>query len=498
MNHTSARFLSLALAVIFLLSAAGMSLGALFSGVEVYAQDSSATLNDIQFCLVSSTGMVSSSGVDTKGGRYVLKDGETYQFSAVVNDPKLKLDDVEKGLKILSAELTGSNAFDMPGSNSGKIGELSSLASGSGGIRYKVTFSNVEYRRKKSTDEFQFDLKTNGGALEEKKGWAVPVIDSDEAERNPYYPSNGDDEEESSSSKVDIEPPTPTIIVSKYDYGGGVLTAASDFTLRIRFTNTSKKLPVDNIVMKVTMPDAFTLTNSSNTFYVEKLGKQTSLERELSITVKPSAEPISHVVKIAFTYEAVIDEKRKQLTSEQEISIPVSQLDRFSFTPIEAPPEMYVGDSSSIEAKFVNKGKSTVFNVTAEILGNISQPGQRQFIGNIESGKEETADFLIEPKAAGEVQGEVIITYEDANMRITTLRQPFNAMAKVMDMQPPVEDTMGEGMGEPPKPETWYGKIPIWTWVAGGAGLLIVVTFISKLVRHYREKKLLEDDDEDF
>lgn len=494
MNRTSTRFLSLALAVIFLLSAAGMSLNALFRGVEAHAEDKdSAYTRDTK--VVRENG--SSVAVDTNG-RYILEDGVRYQFSAKVFDTRLRMGDVQSGVKNFDAKLlSGSGAFDIPGSNDGTVSELSSLTGDVTGVQYKVMFEDVLYRRKYSTDELKFSVTIKLKERTLTQDFSIPVVDSYDSNRYPYY-GNDDDDDESSSSKADIEPPTPTIIVSQYDYGGGMVTAASDFTLRIRFTNTSKKLPVDNIVMKVTMPEAFTMTNSSNTFYVEKLSKQSSLEREVAITVKPSAEPISHVIKIAFTYEAVIDEKRKQLTSEQEISIPVSQLDRFSFTPIEAPPEIYVGDSSSIEAKFVNKGKSTVFNVTAEIIGNITQPGQRQFIGNIESGKEETADFLIEAKAAGEVQGEVIITYEDANMRVTTLRQPFNAMATAMDIQPPFEETMGEGTGEPPKPETWYGKIPIWTWVAGGAGLLIVMTFISKLVRHYREKKLLEDDDEDF
>ena len=146
-----------------------------------------------------------------------------------------------------------------------------------------------------------------------------------------------DDDDDDSSSKPDIAPPTPNIIVSEFDYGSGSVTAASNFDLKITFTNTSQKLPVDNIVLKVTVPEAFTMNGSSNTFYIDKLSKNSSVQRTLHLSVKPNAEPISHPIKLSFAFESVIEEARKQFTSEEEISIPVSQLDRFSLEPVEVP-----------------------------------------------------------------------------------------------------------------------------------------------------------------
>lgn len=368
-----------------------------------------------------------------------------------------------------------------------------------GGVEYTITFSDVTYRGRNN----YLILELNYMGLDyidyplDRYDLYEPAPDDNNNNNN--YPDD-DDDHNSSSSKPDIPPPTPNIIVSTYDYGGGNVTAAGNFTLTMTLMNTSKRVNVDNVVMKLSVPEAFTLTSSSNTFYIERIAKRSSVERTVNLSVKPNADAISHPIKVSFTYESVINDERKQFSAEQDISIPVSQLDRFSLNPVEMPSEIYVGEDSSIEATFVNKGKSTVYNVTAEITGNLSQPGQRQFIGNVESGKEESADFLIGALEAGTISGEVVISYEDANMNVNELRSPFTTTAVSFEMPAPDPglDVMNpDDIGEAP-PEPWYQKIPVWGWTTGGVTAIILLSFAAKAMRRHRELKLLEDSDEDF
>ena len=368
-----------------------------------------------------------------------------------------------------------------------------------GGVEYTITFSDVTYRGRNN----YLILELNYMGLDyidyplDRYDLYEPAPDDNNNNNN--YPDD-DDDHNSSSSKPDIPPPTPNIIVSTYDYGGGNVTAAGNFTLTMTLMNTSKRVNVDNVVMKLSVPEAFTLTSSSNTFYIERIAKRSSVERTVNLSVKPNADAISHPIKVSFTYESVINDERKQFSAEQDISIPVSQLDRFSLNPVEMPSEIYVGEDSSIEATFVNKGKSTVYNVTAEITGNLSQPGQRQFIGNVESGKEESADFLIGALEAGTISGEVVISYEDANMNVNELRSPFTTTAVSFEMPAPDPglDVMNpDDIGEAP-PEPWYQKIPAWGWTTGGVTAIILLSFAAKAMRRHRELKLLEDSDEDF
>ena len=195
---------------------------------------------------------------------------------------------------------------------------------------------------------------------------------------------------------------------------------------------------MDNVVLKIAMPEAFTLTNSSNSFYFERIGREREKTVSIDFTVKPTAEATSQAIKLSFAFEAVIGNQRTQLTSEEEITIPVVQINRMMVSSVETPPEIYIGDNSgSIEASFVNKGKTAVYNVTASIEGkNIAQTGQTQFIGNVESGIEKSIDFSLEALEPGPITGEIILSYEDANMRISEIRTAFSTQAIAMDTGP--------------------------------------------------------------
>ena len=374
--------------------------------------------------------------------------------------------------------------------NSVKIEDIRNWSNN--GVSYTVVFSGVRYDG--TTNRMLLDVDYNDPFYPVRSfDQVVEGCELDTRKNN----DDDDDDDDSSSSKPDIPPPTPNIIISSFDYGGGNVTAARDFSLTVRFTNTSDKLPIDNIVMKATVPEAFTLKGSSNTFYVEKMSRKETVEKTIQFSVKPNAEPISHAIKFDFTFESVISEERKQLSSAEEISIPVAQMDRFTLNPVEVPAEIYVGEDQSFEVTFVNKGKTEVYNVTATISGNISQPGQSQFIGNLESGKEESADFLLGATEEGLIQGEVLITYEDANMNVLEARAPFQANAIMMQM-PPMDDmdvmNPDDMLVEEP---AWYQKIPVWGWMAGGVVALILLAFIAKVIRAHRDRKLLEEDDED-
>lgn len=306
---------------------------------------------------------------------------------------------------------------------------------------------------------------------------------------------------ESSSSEPEIAPPTPRLIIRSYDYGGQAVTAGSTAKLNLTFQNVSRQVPVDNVVLKVAMPEAFTLTNSSNSFYFERIGREREKTISIDFTVKPGAEATSQGIKLSFAFEAVIGNQRSQLTSEEEITIPVVQINRMMVSSVETPPEIYIGDNSgSIEASFVNKGKTAVYNVTASIEGkNIAQTGQTQFIGNVESGIEKSIDFSLEALEPGPVTGEIILSYEDANMKISEIRTAFSTQAIAMDTGPSPDemDAMGQPQEPPAEAPAWYAGIPSWYWAAGGFVGLIILAYLIKLTRVSRIT-LLEDDDEDF
>ena len=58
--------------------------------------------------------------------------------------------------------------------------------------------------------------------------------------------------------------------------------------------------------------------------------------------------------------------------------------------------------------------------------------GERSFIGNVASGAEESADFYVTPTEAGKMEGEVVISYEDASMNVREVTRPFTIMVEEM------------------------------------------------------------------
>lgn len=428
-----------------------------------------------------------------------IRYGMVLGLKVTIHDDGITETALNKQIDAGSVKVKFNNSnFELRNGANFKIANIKELSSG--GVSYNIVCkdNNIEYMGLNQQLALSIDygnLKTR--IVSDNIQKCIPKSDDS---YNRYYDRyyDDDDDDDDESSRPDIAPPTPNIIITKYDYGGGNVTTAGKFQLKITFKNTSKKLPIDNIVMKVSVPEAFTMTSSSNTFYVEKLSRNSSVVRTMDLSVKPNAEPISHPIKIEFSFEAVIDEARKQFTSEEEISIPVAQLDRFSMNNLEYPEMIFVGEGTNIEATFINKGKTPVYNVSAEITGNISQPGQKQFIGNIEEGKEESADFMINADMPGEVSGEVIITYEDANMNIGELRSPFTLTAQGMDVMPPDDANMVMNPEEfEAESVKWYSEIPVWTWIVGGIVLIIIFAFVRKLIR-VRHEKMLEEQDEDF
>lgn len=373
--------------------------------------------------------------------------------------------------------------------------------------RFGINVYNMKYMGRSKTLALTIAYPSIGGNEGFSRRLTLELddyIESPVASSSSSRYDDDDDDDDDSSSSVEIAPPTPNLIITDYDYGGQPVAAAATATLDISFKNTSTRLPVDNVVMKLTMPEELTVASGSNTFYIERMTRGEVQSCSLDFTVIPTATASTATIKVSFTFESVILKERKQLTSETEISIPIVQPNRFVLNTLEPPTEVMLGDdTTTIEATFVNKGKGTAYNVTATIEGdNLKNPGQSQFIGNMESGKEESADFVIEGIEAGEIRGMVIVTYEDANMKIGEVHQSFvttvfDPGAGMTEPTPEELAAMQASQMEPKAPEIpWYKRVPMWSWMTGALVLAVVGAFCLKAA-HINRQKMLEAEDED-
>ena len=293
----------------------------------------------------------------------------------------------------------------------------------------------------------------------------------------------------------DISSPTPIVILSKYNYGGSSVAAGSGTNLSFSFTNTSKKLAIENVMVTVTGGSDLMLNGSTNTFYFDSVAaggsKSVTVPMKAAQLISASAQD----VQIAVTYEYVDQNARKSGRATLSLSVPLYQPDRFELSEPKTSYTGYVGEETSLTIDYVNKGKSAISNVDATISGDIDSPTPYQRVGTIDGGKNGTIAFAVTPQLEGENQVKIVITYEDSNGN--TKERVFEATVEAMAYEPADPGMDDPGMIDPEPASTFPWKYVIIAVVAALIVLLIVLRIRKKKAKQKAEQALWDKWDEE-
>lgn len=278
-----------------------------------------------------------------------------------------------------------------------------------------------------------------------------------------------------------VKKTTPNIIVDSYNYGGTPIANGDKFNLNVNFKNTGKDTAVENIVMTVETGDGVSISSASNTYFYEKLAPLAAKNQNIEMQVHPLAESGSVKLDINFKYEYVDNGERSQVTSTQSVSIPVYKPDKLEISLDPIPPA-YVNTEQTITLNYVNKGKGELSNVKAEINGEISALTSVQNLGNFESGKSGTINFVVVPDTLGEINFSILISYEDANLEQKTLEFPCviyveEDISNDMDFyEEPIEEEEATGIG-------------VWGIIGIVIGVIAVITIVIIILKKHKKKK---------
>lgn len=291
-----------------------------------------------------------------------------------------------------------------------------------------------------------------------------------------------------------IASPTPIVILSKYNYGGSSVAAGSSTNLSFSFTNTSKTIKIENVMVTVTGGQDLMLNGSTNTFYFESVAasgrKTVTVPMKAAQLISASAQD----VKIDVTYEYVDQNARKSGNATLSLSVPLYQPDRFEMSEPTSSYTGYVGEETSLTIDYVNKGKSAINNVEATISGDIDTPTAYQRVGTIDGGKNGTIAFAVTPQLEGENQVKIVITYEDSNGN--TKERVFEATVEAMAYEP-VDPVDPDGPVDPEPTSTFPWKYVIIAVVAALIVLLIVLRIRKKKAKQKAEQALWDKWDEE-
>ena len=288
----------------------------------------------------------------------------------------------------------------------------------------------------------------------------------------------------------------PTLMVQNINYGGQSIEAGKTFTLSITSYNTSKESGLTDVTTSISLPAGLMLAEGSNKVLTPSVAAGGAYTTTFQMQADSSAETGPVNVTVDYTY--YLSGTSEPMSASQMITIPLVQPDRFSFTTMDVPTEAYAGEESYVSLDFVNKGKGILYNLSAELSGNMDNAGQTQYLGNLQSGTEGSVEFGVLASQAGTVSGVITLTYEDVNGNAKTQTKEFSI--SVMEMPTYDDYPMDPGMDMPV--ETGF-VMPWWGWllivVAGAAVVIVIVRIVKKRKAKKLALELAEDEaDEDF
>ena len=295
---------------------------------------------------------------------------------------------------------------------------------------------------------------------------------------------------------------TPKIILEGYtitpqnaeDQQSGRLFAGEKFSIKLAILNTSGEEAVKNIQLTLSNEGGVILPadNGSNTVYIDKIGAGETVEKTLTFQSAPDAEAKAHSLVAKFNYES--SKTLKAYDATETITLPISQRMRVRIDEPVVYGDAMLEQPMPVSFSLYNMGKSTLYNCMVDIEGDGLKMEESFYGGNITSGNTMRADFNVIPSTAGQIEGKVIITYEDVYGEQTRVEKALtlNVLENMMPeegMKGPDGEVFNPGMEEQPP----QGGLPIGLIIAIGAVVAFGVVVLLVSLKRKRRKKQLED-----
>ncbi len=272
----------------------------------------------------------------------------------------------------------------------------------------------------------------------------------------------------------------PQIIITNYTYGGSSVVANEVFPLSLVLKNTNSSQTLRNIKVSLTADEGiFIPHNSSNSFYIDKIGANASIQKTIQLMTKPDAPEKTVSINVDMSYE---DSKGNPVSVKDIISVPVIQQRKIVIDDVNPIDPIFQGEDSNVSVQYYNMGKSTLNNlvITAESEQLKFTQNPKSFIGKFEPGKSGSYDFTFIAEKTGEVKGKLLITFEDSNGKEVKMEKAFAFVVEEPIMPPENEMT-----NEIPEPEKG-GKMKK---VLIGVGVATAIVVAGIVIKKIRKKK---------
>ena len=307
----------------------------------------------------------------------------------------------------------------------------------------------------------------------------------------------------SPTSDKDTTTSVPKLIIESYKLSSDKIYAGETFDLEFTIKNTSDSTNLQNV--QIHIKDAgetatiVPASGGSNTLYISKIGKGQSSSQKVSLQTAPDATAKAYTLNVDFSYESASTNAAH--TANETIAVPILQKIRLKCDePTVYDDVSYLDSSTSMSVKMYNMGRSSIYNCIVDVEGNGLKLEESYFGGTLSAGSTLAADISVIPSEAGDIQGTVVISYEDVYGEPGEERLPFTLHVEDpnagMENMEGMEGMGGEGMEggmTDPGMEGGSKGFPWWGWVIG-AGALGGGGFFGFKKLKKRRARSLEDD----
>lgn len=307
----------------------------------------------------------------------------------------------------------------------------------------------------------------------------------------------------SPTSDKDTTTSVPKLIIESYKLSSDKIYAGETFDLEFTIKNTSDSTNLQNV--QIHIKDAgetatiVPASGGSNTLYISKIGKGQSSSQKVSLQTAPDATAKAYTLNVDFSYESASTNAAH--TANETIAVPILQKIRLKCDePTVYDDVSYLDSSTSMSIKMYNMGRSSIYNCIVDVEGNGLKLEESYFGGTLSAGSTLAADISVIPSEAGDIQGTVVISYEDVYGEPGEERLPFTLHVEDpnagMENMEGMEGMGGEGMEggmTDPGMEGGSKGFPWWGW-AIGAGALGGGGFFGFKKLKKRRARSLEDD----
>lgn len=307
----------------------------------------------------------------------------------------------------------------------------------------------------------------------------------------------------SPTSDKDTTTSVPKLIIESYKLSSDKIYAGETFDLEFTIKNTSDSTNLQNV--QIHIKDAgetatiVPASGGSNTLYISKIGKGQSSSQKVSLQTAPDATAKAYTLNVDFSYESASTNAAH--TANETIAVPILQKIRLKCDePTVYDDVSYLDSSTSMSIKMYNMGRSSIYNCIVDVEGNGLKLEESYFGGTLSAGSTLAADISVIPSVAGDIQGTIVISYEDVYGEPGEERLPFTLHVEDpnagMENMEGMEGMGGEGMEggmTDPGMEGGSKGFPWWGWVIG-AGALGGGGFFGFKKLKKRRARSLEDD----